>query len=221
MDIAAIIESVSKLIWPILVVVILWKLYPSIRTIIESGGFKIKVGEMEVTVQEASDQLRAQVEDLQKKVSDLRLQIQEQAEPVLTPSVAKASERKPIRRILWADDNPENNAYEIAALRDEGVAVRQVVSTDEALGVLLSGRFDADAVISDMGRQERGKYQPTAGLSLLEAARTADVQAPIFVYTSSGSVLKYRDDVLAAGGNGITSSPVELFEMINTWDRAA
>lgn len=221
MDIAGILESVSKLIWPILAMIVLWKLYPSIRMVIESRGFKIKVGEMEVTVQEASDQLRAQVEDLQKKVSDLRLQIQQQAKPAQVSSGTEAPSRKPIRRILWVDDNPENNAYEIAALRDEGMEIRQVISTDEALGVLLSGRFDADAIISDMGREERGEYHPTAGLMLINAIRKSEIQGPVFIYTNARSAAKYKKRVLAVGGNGITSSPVELFEMIRTWSRMA
>lgn len=217
MDIAAIIDSVSRLLWPVLAVIVLWKLYPSVLKIIESRGFKVKVGEMEVTVQEASDQLRAQVEDLQKKVSELRLQVQQQEEPVLTPSTIGEPIRESIRRILWVDDHPENNAYEIATLRSEGFEVRQAISTDEAVRVLMSGRFDADALISDMGREEGGKYQPVAGLRLIELARESDIQVPIFVYTTSRSTSKYREEVVAASGNGITASPVELFEMINTW----
>lgn len=214
MDVSAILEAVSRLIWPILVAVVLWKLYPSVRMIIENRGFTVKVGEMEITVQEASDQLRAQVEDLQKVVSDLRLQIQQRAEPAARPYVAAPPAEKPIRRLLWVDDNPENNAYEIASLRDR-VEVRQATSTDDALRMLLSGRFDADAVVSDMGRNERGGFQPTAGLALATALREAGIEVPIFFYTSHQSVERYREEVMASGGNGITASPVELLGMIN------
>jgi CheY-like chemotaxis protein len=221
MEAAAVIEALSKLMWPILVVVVVWKLYPSIRTIIESRSFTIRVGETEITVQEATDQLSAQVEDLQKKVSDLRHQFKQQAEPVLTPTVAKAQGWRPIRRILWVDDNPDNNAYQISYLRDSGIEIRKALSTDGALEILLSGAFDADAVISDMGREERGEYYPTAGLKLIERAREANVRLPIFIHTTSRSASMYQEDVLATGGNGITSSPVELFEMIDTWDATA
>ena len=214
MDVSAILEAVSRLIWPILVAVVLWKLYPSVRTIIENRGFTIKVGDMEITVQEASDQLRAQVEDLQKVVSDLRLQMQQRAEPEARPYVAAPPAEKPIRRLLWVDDNPENNAYEIASLRDR-VEVRQATSTDDALRMLLSGRFDADAVVSDMGRDEPGGFQPTAGLTLARALREAGIEVPIFFYTSHQSFERYREEVMASGGNGITASPVDLLGMIN------
>jgi CheY-like chemotaxis protein len=214
-DIAAILEAVSKLAWPILVAVVLLKLYPSVRKIIESRGFTVRFGDMEVSVQEASDQFRAQIEDLQQKVSALRLQVQQQAELVAAAPVARVLERRPIKRILWVDDKPSNNAYEIAKLRDEGLQIVQAVSTNEAMGILLSGRLDPDAIISDMGRREEGQYRPVAGLTLIKAAREAGIQVPIFVYSSTQSASRYRDDVLANGGNGITASPVELFEMIH------
>ena len=218
MDVAAILDAVSKLAWPTLVAAVLWRLYPSIRQILDSRGFTIRVGDMEVTVQEASDQLRAQIEDLQEKLSDLRLSIQQQAEEIeliaKVPTAAVA-ERRPIRRILWVDDRPSNNAYESARLEDEGVDITQVVSTREAMDTLLSGRSSVDAIITDMGRHEEGRRRPTAGLTLIKEARNANIQVPIFVYSSTQSVSRYRDDILNAGGNGATASPLELFEMLH------
>jgi len=216
--IATILDALSKLAWPILVAVILWKLYPSIRGIIDSRGFTVKVGEMEVTVQEASDQLRTQVEDLQEKVSGLRLQVEgAQAATGLTLAAEpRQPEPKPIKRVLWVDDNPENNAFEIAKLRDDDLQVVQATSTDEAMGILLSGRLEVDAIISDMGRREQGKNQPEAGLTLIQEARGADIQAPIFIYASPRAVARYRDEIREAGGSGATASPIELFELIRT-----
>jgi CheY-like chemotaxis protein len=216
--IATILDALSKLAWPILVAVILWKLYPSIRGIIDSRGFTVKVGEMEVTVQEASDQLRTQVEDLQEKVSGLRLQVEgAQAATGLTLAAEpREPEPKPIKRVLWVDDNPENNAFEIAKLRDDDLQVVQATSTDEAMGILLSGRLEVDAIVSDMGRRERGKNQPEAGLTLIQEARGADIQVPIFVYASPRAVARYRDEIREAGGSGATASPIELFELIRT-----
>lgn len=217
--IATILDALSKLAWPILVAVILWKLYPSIRGIIESRGFTVKVGEMEVTVQEASDQLRIQVEDLQEKVSALRLQVeggQASKELTLAARPRAAEEAAPVKRILWIDDNPENNAFEIAKLRDDGLQIVQATSTDEAMSIILSGRLEVDAIISGMGRHERGKNQPEAGLTLIQEVRGAAVQTPIFVYASPRAVARYRDKIREAGGTGATASPIELFELIRT-----
>jgi CheY-like chemotaxis protein len=217
MNISGILEAISKLLWPILAGFLFWRLYPSIRKIIESRGFAIKVGEMEITVQEASDQLRAQVEDLQKKVSDLRAQVQQQAQPISTDLPEKAPEKHPIKSILWVDDKPANNAYEIANLRNEGFQIVQATSTDEALGKMLSRKLSVDAVISDMGRYEENQFRPRAGIDLIKAMRDAGIGAPIFIYSSFETASSSRDEVLMSDGNGITASPVELFEMIHRW----
>jgi len=214
MDIAATLEAASKLAWPILVAVVLWKLYPSVREIIESRGFTIKMGDMEVTVQEASDQLRTQVEDLQAKVSALRRGVEEPAKALAAPVVLGEPEREPIKRILWVDDNPENNAFEIAKLRDDGLQIAQAASTDEATGILLGGKLDVDAIVSGMRRDERGRNQPEAGLTLIREAREAGIQVPIFIYASPRAVARYRDEILQVGGDGATASPIELFELI-------
>jgi CheY-like chemotaxis protein len=220
MDIAALLEALGKLVWPILVAVILWKLYPSIRDIIESRGFTIKVGEMEVTVQEASDQLRTQLEDLQEKVSALRLQVEGGAEKLtLTAAFPGEPKAQPIRHVLWVDDNLENNAFEIAKLRDDGLRIIQAISTDEAIGKLTSGRSPVDAVVSDMARREGGQQQSEAGLDLIRRARGAGLQLPVFVYTSPRAVTRYRQEILEAGGNGATASPIELFELIRGYGR--
>jgi CheY-like chemotaxis protein len=218
MNVAALLEALGKLFWPILVAVILWKLYPSIRDIIESRGFSIKIGEMEVTVQEASDQLRTQVEDLQEKVSALRLQVEGRDEG-LTLTVAPPGEPEPgpIRRLLWVDDNPENKAFEIAKLRDDGLQIVQAVSTDEAMGLLTSGRVEVDAVVSDVSRREGGRQNPEAGPGLIRQARDAGLGLPIFIYTSPRAVTRYRAEILGAGGDGVTSSPIELFELIRSY----
>ena len=217
--VATILDALSKLAWPILVAVILWKMYPSIRGIIDSRGFSVKVGEMEVTVQEASDQLRTQVEDLQEKVSALRLQVEgQQATKELTLAARPRAPEvpTPIKRVLWVDDNPENNAFEIAKLRDDGLQVVQATSTDEAMGILLSGRLEVDAIISDMGRRERGKNRTEAGLTLIQEVRGANIRVPVFIYASTRAVARYREQIREAGGTGATASPIELFELIRT-----
>jgi CheY-like chemotaxis protein len=168
---------------------------------------------MELTVQEASDQLRQQVEDLQRKLSEVRQQTQSAAVP---PTSAPPSPPTVPRRVLWVDDVPENNAYEIARLRDDGVEVVGATSTDEALQILVNQRLAVRVVISDMGRKESGTYRPRAGAMLTEQLRAAGIATPIFIYSSAKGVERAREEVLAVGGNGATSSMVELFEMIRS-----
>jgi CheY-like chemotaxis protein len=116
-------------------------------------------------------------------------------------------------RVLWVDDYPANNEFEVGRLREEGVEVVQVRATAEAMNLLGSGLPFA-LVISDMGRQEAGRSRPKAGLELIRLMRERGIGVPALVYSSARSAEKNRDAVLAAGASGITSSPVELFEMI-------
>jgi CheY-like chemotaxis protein len=222
MDIATILDAAAKLLWPILAGVLAWKLFPSIRRIIESRGFTFKVGGIEVTVQQAANELAAQVEDLKDKVAELRQQVEAGVapgarSPLARPPRARTPGSGPVRRLLWVDDEPANNAYQIASFRKEGLDVDQADSTPQAVRMLRRNGSGADVVISDMGRQESGRFEPLAGLKLIEAVRAAGIDIPIIIYTSVESAARYRDDVLAAGGSGITASPVELDEMIRAF----
>jgi hypothetical protein len=60
-------------------------------------------------------------------------------------------------RILWVDDHPENNSDEAAILSTFGVSIQFATTTQKALDLLSSERFDV--VISDSereGRQDEG-----------------------------------------------------------------
>src|SRR5436190_10278289 len=102
--IGKILDGLSKVSWPLLALIVIWKLYPVLSGIIQSRAFTIKVSDMEISVQEASNQLSKQIQDLQDKVAAL----ERQPGPVSTQLPSSAL------TILWVDDNPSNNAYEIA-----------------------------------------------------------------------------------------------------------
>ena len=58
------IKALADLAWPVLAAVVLVGLLPTLRNVIQSRNVTIKYGQMEVSVQDAADQLRRQVEDL-------------------------------------------------------------------------------------------------------------------------------------------------------------
>ena len=128
---------------------------------------------------------------------------------------ATLKEISPLRHVLWVDDNPSNITSEIDILRKGGMEVIEALSTDEAMTILASRKLEIDVIISDMGRREETTYRRKAGLTLIKAVRKEGIQIPIFVYTSEQAVTKNYKDILEAGGNGATSSPVELFEMLS------
>jgi CheY-like chemotaxis protein len=216
------VRAVTSLIWPLIVVVLVWRLYPSIRGILQSRGFTIKYGKVELTVQQASDQLIDKVEELGEKLSEARKKLGLDVKPVGIPSVPQnggepgkevAAQPRRLRRVLWVDDNPTNNAYELAQMDRLEIDVVQARTTNEALERFRRSKPQPDAIISDMGRKENGSFNPKAGLDLIRRIRAQDPQVPIFIYASPRS-LELEPDVLREKGNGITASSVELFELL-------
>lgn len=209
------ISALATLAWPIIVALIVWKLFPFVKAIVESRAFSIKVAGMEISVQDATEQLRTQIEDLQQQVLALRganaggaIQTDVAAlppEPAL-PAPANGP-------VLWVDDKPSANAFEIAQLESMGVPVIKATSTAAAMEAL--GRQpQVRAIISDMGRNENGVYHGKAGIELLTHVRSAGIDAPYVVYTTAKYAQRRNDEVVASGGDGAISSQVELLEWL-------
>lgn len=204
-SIAELLDGLSKLAWPIIVGIVLWKLYPVARKIMESRSFTVKIGGNEISVQEASEQVIKQIGDLQDKIVDRS--VQETAGELLGSSEATP-------KILWVDDHPSNNAVLMENLRADGFTIVEVTSTEAALETLQAGSKNFDLIISDMGRLENGRYLATAGLSLIEATRKANIKIPTYIYTTQANAMRYRTLIVEHGGNAVTSSPLELLKLI-------
>jgi CheY-like chemotaxis protein len=221
-------SSLSGYLWPLIVGLLLWKLYPVIRDVLRSRSYTINVGGFSITVQEASENLHELIADLQDKVVPL-------AEPPVAeprhvsgaprtggslpePTASdpfekifgrrRGSMRPSGGRVLWVDDKPENNAYEIQTLKTEEVPVVTALTTAE--GLRLFGEGGYVAVITDFGRVEDGKYQPAAGRNLVQAVRGLDHAIPIFVFTTSKLAEEHRTELIDAGASAVTASTVEL-----------
>jgi len=110
-------------------------------------------------------------------------------------------------RVLWVDDNPDNNAQERRALEARKIAVYQVTTSEEALSLL--AMYEYRAVISDMNRA--GK--PLAGLELVREMRRRRDPTPFFLYTFVPSAAQHN--LLAeAGGQGAAVTPEELYAAV-------
>ncbi|MCC8977608.1 response regulator [Bradyrhizobium acaciae] len=209
------IKALTPLAWPLMVAILLWKLFPILRGIVTSRSFSVKIAGMEVSVQDATEQFQTQISDLQKQVLLLRSNKQpagsglDFTEPPVPSAVAKKSPR-----ILWVDDKPTGNALEIAQLRQRGIDVTQAESTDDAMAIL-NNDLSFDAIVSDMGRREHGTYRSQAGLMFLNALRRAGYNVPFLVYSSQKYAARNSAEVRSAGGDGATASPVELLEWID------
>jgi CheY-like chemotaxis protein len=210
MTAARIIEAIGSLLWPLLVAVLLIRVIPHVpgvvadlRRAMRTRGFTVKVGGVELSVEEATEQLRRQVTDLQTHMAS-----QLAGDAGAGAAVPAGGQER--AAVLWVDDNPDANALELAKLRDDGLEVLLARSTAEAMDVL-SLRRGIRAIVTDLGRSEDGEFRSHAGLALLRQLREAEQDQPVLVYTSTRRVELDRQDAMEAGAVTVTASPTELF----------
>jgi CheY-like chemotaxis protein len=209
-------EGIAAVLWPIIVVCVLLIFRPAVAAIIESAKsrkFTLKVGGQELTMEEASEQQRTIISDLQRQIIEIR-KIVSHGGPIESAKTQKVStqDRRPIRSILWVDDNPRNNSYFVQQLKDWGISVDLALDTSEGIARFRRGLYDC--VVSDMGRREGGSYHAEAGLELLREVRRADAQIPFIIFCSSRGVIERGQEAHAAGATGITSSPSDLYGLL-------
>jgi CheY-like chemotaxis protein len=204
---AALVDALAALAMPVLLFLVIWRLWPVLRDIFETRKFTIKIAGFELSAQEATDQLRTQIEDLQRKVAELsEPSAQERRTIIDGPDLDRAPRNM---RILWVDDQPLNNALLIASFRDSGIEVTTALTTADAVALLsdLPERFAA--VISDQGRIEDGKYRASAGTELLRQMQEMESRPPTAIFTSARGV-RMGKDALKAGAELVTDSGTEL-----------
>jgi CheY-like chemotaxis protein len=217
MTAARIIQAIGSLLWPLLVAVLLIRVLPHVPSLVadlrramRARAFTVRIGGAELTVEEATEQLRRQVTDLQTHTA---VQLAARGEPAgAAPAGAGAAPAPGQGRptILWVDDRPDDRTLELAKLRDDGVEVLRARSTAEAMDVL-SLRRGVQAVVTDLVRSEDGEFRSHAGLALLRQLKEAEQDQPVLVYTERRRVELDRQDALDAGATVVTSSPVDLF----------
>lgn len=195
---ATVADAVAALAVPVVLLLLLWHLWPVLREILEKRKFTIKIAGFELSAQEATDQLRTQIEDLQGKVAALSAAAAGEIDPDRGPDEVAGDRRPPERRrrgaaILWVDDVPANNAVLIAGFRDSGIEVVTAASTSEAMSLLGDGPGRFSAVISDQGRIENGTYVKDAGNGLVRQMRGAGFDVPVAIFASARGVQAARD----------------------------
>lgn len=107
-------------------------------------------------------------------------------------------------KILWIDDQPENNVWERATLHALGAQITSVESTRSALACLTQEFFDA--IVSDIARAD----SPNEGIRALPELKKAAPSTAVIFYTG---VLKPGGD-RPLGAFGITNRPDEVMHLI-------
>jgi CheY-like chemotaxis protein len=87
------------------------------------------------------------------------------------------------KRVLWVDDNPQNNEHGIRALQAQGIEVVTCKTTLEALKQVESGEFNV--IITDQFRREDGIDKNRAGYELLAQLYQSGVKTPVIFSSAS------------------------------------
>lgn len=149
-------------------------------------------------------ELEFAVEDLKQASQRQGIELQPGSASALSQRLNRTAEILVGMRILWVDDQPNNNIAEQALLRRFGVKFATAKTTNDALKLLVQTSYNA--VITDMSRPEGN----TAGLDLLKKAREAKDDTPFIVYTGADQ----RDKDRPAGLFGTTNRPDELVNLV-------
>ena len=216
MDWSKIIEAAATLLWPVIVIILIFMFTPGVAAIIASAKFRkftFKIGGQEITMEQMNEQQRQLNNDLISRVGNL-----EHAENLsatansTTPRVYIATDTLQGLAVLWVDDNPKNNSLYIQQLTDMGLKIDIALSTVDGVRKFSQNRYSL--VISDMGRKENDTYKYDAGLELLKGVRSLNTTIPYIIFSTSKVVREYGSKAKTLGVTWITSSPTELFAVL-------
>ena len=117
------------------------------------------------------------------------------------------------QRVLWVDDRPEGNRFEISALAKLQIEVVTARNTDEALQLIAADSEGFGLVISDW---ERAGEAAQAGLRLLARLRQTGIDWPLVFYHGADSAQRSRRaaQARAAGALGEAVLPSELMALV-------
>jgi CheY-like chemotaxis protein len=217
-DFSTLLEGIATIAWPGIVILILFLFRPAVAVIIESAKsrkFTLKLGGQELTMEEANEQQRTLIVDLQTQILEIKKTIKEMVDPAMAePETVRAKPPSTADTILWVDDQPKNNSFFVQQLSDKRVKVDLAMSTSEGLRLFDQKTFGA--VISNMGRTENSKYIPNAGLELLKEIRDRNKTIPFIIFCGSRGVRQNKNTAMGLGATAITASPTEMSGILQT-----
>jgi CheY-like chemotaxis protein len=211
--IVAIMGAIGALVLPVLAIVVVIKVWPVLRDLFETRKFTLKIGGFELSAQEATDQIRKQIEELQGQIDLLKSSASATGAMPESAFATDLTEMVVVRgradKILWVDDMPSNNAFLIADFQDRGIVVDQALSTSEAMQKLARRSGDYRLIISDLGRKEASGYVADAGKRLASEVRAVGLTTPLAIFSSAQAAADH-ELLLQAGASEVTNSSTRL-----------
>lgn len=209
---AKLISALGALLWPVAALVAIWIFYPDVSGLLRRDNVKIKIpGGGELSSEKFSESVTKLVDDLQKRIGQIESRLGQGTTTSVQAEQHAATPGRP-PRILWVDDNPENNALIISGLGAEKYNFTISESTDDALRKLSTS--DYDVVVSDMGRQEGGAYNASAGLDLLRKLAQFPKRPKVAIFASGQAIQRFGAEARDLGADLVTNSPTEIANYI-------
>ncbi|MDC7789589.1 response regulator [Rhodoplanes sp. TEM] len=211
--IADLVSALASLAWPVLAFLVILKIFPLAVGLFKRERVRIKIGDMELSAEQAGEAFTSQIKDLQAKLVQIEDRLGMSGGSREAERFSEIETLPTRRRILWVDDIPTNNAISIDKLKGDGYDVIVARSTREAIEQIDSSS-GFDLIISDMGRHESGRYVPNAGIIFAREIRQRALNLPIIIFSSQVSIQKYQQDAREAGVTAMTTSVVDLYLFI-------
>lgn len=203
-------DLLGTVLWPAVALIIVTRLLPEIRRVLERGGVNVRAPGLEVSIERASEAAAA-LGAASRAKGETAASPRDVAATISSVSKRQATASRGQARVLWVDDHPENNEYERQAMSALGILIDLAKSTTEALELLRKRSYDL--IISDLGRKSSAEDDPNAGLTLLDRVRAERISLPYIIYAGSRAITE-RDRILAAGATDSINSPTELVDAI-------
>jgi CheY-like chemotaxis protein len=196
------VKILPSVFWLIVAIIVVAIFYRPIRNQLLPLVTGLKIGGIECSF--VREGIQAAVA-LAQKHKTWAVQVSDEEASLVMERASRNLSRLQRAKILWVDDNPENNFNEIKMLHQLRSDVETAKSTDEALA-LIAEKKDVDIVLSDLKRGD----DPTAGLSMLETLRRSHPSLPVIFYV--GEFDPGRG--LPPFAFGLTNRPDELLHLI-------
>ncbi|TCC25222.1 response regulator [Kribbella speibonae] len=159
----------------------------------------------------ANIKLETALDDRTKATKAIRSAAQERGEVIEQVAVPEDSTR--FARILWVDDQPDNNLLETVALESLGRFVTHTTSTRAGLRYL--AELNYSLAVTDIGRHG----DPKAGIEFLHRVRRKYPQLPLIVYTLNAHIV--AEEAIAAGADAVVDQPDELLRYVEAYIAAS
>lgn len=207
-----ILDLIRALIWPIVVTILVLRFKTSIEKLVErfrtAQNLKVGVSGLSVEMSGVLETAAHLGATIKTDEADREGVIREIANSL--SQAAKTGEIRQLdgKRVLWVDDEPQNNENGVRALRSQGVEVITSMTTADALRKAKESRFDI--VVTDQRRVEDGRENRTAGDELLRQMRGIGIKTPVILSTAFPN----RSEAQSAGFYDVTSTQHGVFELV-------